>query len=512
MSDLSKEDIYKLEVMYEGDKNRDASNKIRGFLFQDYVTIMCLLKDNVKCVCSEYIEDIDVFYEDGRFEIIQVKYYPKTSPDRKEILTDLYYQFLRLKILGSSLKAVPSLYIHRDGKNNKPTLEEIKSYIVIKNGIPNTYSDDIEAVDWLKDNVYAKKKEEQKKILFNKMAAEDSIKEFIAGFNISKEDDINTYKGKLMGELAKEFPNPDNEEKWKLILLGLAIVYIQKRYNSDNQNFEQLRINKEEFIEYIKDSVKTRTNQTIASYLVSIACDEYWEIISKNELSDLQANMLNTIYKNTVKWISKIGETVEGQYKILNTCSLQGYEDFEGYKQKNVDARLVRMAECKEAFTVFLDYLWKIILNICQEKVYDMTGISDKPELFDPYKYIDDSITEYVCFNFPEDKSINYSIILPPVGGKFKRATENIVERMLKISQKPEKWFFENSKVKAGKNYYNYSTADVNEDPTVADLDLGKDIFYIKCMDCIKIDKGEWKEKETCGNCIFSDKCVNEGI
>ena len=104
MSDLSKEDIYNLEVMYKGDKSRDASNKIRGFLFQDYVTIRCLLRDNVKCVCSEYIEDIDVFYGNGRFEIIQVKYYPKTSPDMKEILTDLYYQFLRLKILGSSLK------------------------------------------------------------------------------------------------------------------------------------------------------------------------------------------------------------------------------------------------------------------------------------------------------------------------------------------------------------------------------------------------------------------------
>lgn len=86
----------------------------RGFLFQDYVTIMCLLQNNVEYVCSEYLEDIDVFYADGTFEFIQVKYYPKTSPKMKEISTDLYYQYLRLRMLQSTLTAVPRLYIHRN--------------------------------------------------------------------------------------------------------------------------------------------------------------------------------------------------------------------------------------------------------------------------------------------------------------------------------------------------------------------------------------------------------------
>ena len=54
MSSLSKAEVDKIMVMYEGDKNRDASSKIRGFLFQDYVTIMCLLQDKVEYVCSEY--------------------------------------------------------------------------------------------------------------------------------------------------------------------------------------------------------------------------------------------------------------------------------------------------------------------------------------------------------------------------------------------------------------------------------------------------------------------------
>lgn len=43
MSSLSKAEVDKIMVMYEEDKNRDASSKIRGFLFQDYVTIPALL-------------------------------------------------------------------------------------------------------------------------------------------------------------------------------------------------------------------------------------------------------------------------------------------------------------------------------------------------------------------------------------------------------------------------------------------------------------------------------------
>lgn len=46
-------DEQKLSIMYEGDKARDATDKIRGFLFQDLITIMCLLQKNVKYVCSE---------------------------------------------------------------------------------------------------------------------------------------------------------------------------------------------------------------------------------------------------------------------------------------------------------------------------------------------------------------------------------------------------------------------------------------------------------------------------
>lgn len=59
-----------------------------------------------------------------------------------------------------------------------------------------------------------------------------------------------------------------------------------------------------------------------------------------------------------------------------------------------------------------------------------------------------------------------------------------------------------------GKNYYDYSTADVSENPTIADL--GEDSFYIECMECIGIDEDEWGKKEECGKCIFLENCIKE--
>lgn len=253
MNVFTKVEFDKLSVMYDGDKDRDATSKIRGFLFQDYVTIMCLLQNQVKYVCSEYIEDVDVFFEDGTFEFIQVKYYPKKYPSMKDISTDLYYQYLRLQMLQSTMKAKPSLYIHRESKVEKPTLDKMKTYMGLGNTLPKsaTYSNTVESATWLKTNVYTtNRKEEQKKNLFATMVSEDSLEDFIAEFDIFNQLDINQYKKILMEELYKAYPNPDKDgdkEHWQLILLGLAISCIQRRYVLVNPDFKQLRVNKKEF-------------------------------------------------------------------------------------------------------------------------------------------------------------------------------------------------------------------------------------------------------------------------
>ena len=343
------------------------------------------------------------------------------------------------------------------------------------------------------------------------MASEKSLEGFVSKFNIVQQEDINCYKQKLMEKLAEEYKNPDedgDEEKWQLILLGLAISYIQRRYVLENPNFEQLRVDKKEFEQYMKESANLNTEQTIANYLLGLVCEKYGEIINNNEMSVLQMSMLDLIYQNTLQWISEIGKTIEGQYQLLNTLSTREASKISGYRKKSINSRLRNIAECNLTFLKFLSYFWKIMLNICQEKVHNENDISTYKELFDPLCYIDSSVKHYICLNFPEDKYVDRCVILPPAAGEFKSTKRNIVNRMVNVSPRPEKWFFQNSNIMQGKNYYDYSTADVSENPTIADL--GEDSFYIECMECIGIDEDEWGKKEECGKCIFLENCIKE--
>lgn len=534
----------KLSCMYEGDQARDASSSIRGFLYQDYVVINYLLDDAVEYVCSEYLEDVDVFYNDNRFKFIQVKYYPKSAPDMKEISTDLYYQYLRLKMLNSGLTPIPTLYVHTPDQVQKLSSDDLREVMAYNRLAPSTkptrknakiiapangdlrdtaaYPKAADVSDWLKKNVHFKKekgkedkarsKAEQKKSLFDEMAANDTLDAFLKEFVITEaKEDIKGYKEALMKQLAKKYPNPDrdgNDEGWQLILLGLALSLVQKRYMSSDQDFDDLRIEQNEFVRYMQESVQTKTERTIASYMVGMVTEVYDEIISNNDLSDLQSEILNRICRKTRCWISSFASTLEGQQQMVNTFSVDEAKNIAGYAQLDIGARMIAIAECKYGFTCFLKYLWKIMMNICQNKITTRAEMDNDTSLFDPAHYLVDSVTDYVCLKFPEDKSIDYSVILPRAGSEFKGMKRKIVARTVNMSPRPEKWFLETHKIPRGKNYYNYSTADVNENPTIADL--GKDIFYIECMDCIGIDYEDWCEHENCGDCIFSLKCVKE--
>lgn len=511
---LTKSELDLLENMYEGDRSRDASSKIRGFLFQDYVTINYILQDRVRYVCSEYIEDIDVFFSDGTIEIIQVKYHPKTAPNMKEILTDLYYHYLRLQILQSSLKPVPKLYIHTESQVTKPTTEQMETYIREKyqwqKAFPNKDSSD--TGKWLKENVYIeKKKEDQKKKFFAEKASTESLRTFLEKFEILQESNIDSFQQQITEKLAQTYPNHNNgnDETWKLILFGLAISYVQQPYLQDSPTFSQRLIYKDRFNQHIKETIQTKQEQIISSYVVAIVCDEYENIIKNNpNLSEQQRNTLNQICQNTIQWIKNICDSVQGQYKLVNTFSTESADKIVDYKTQPIETRLIRIAECKAGITSFLDYLWKILLNIYHENIRNSEdNISEQSKLFDLFEYMNTEIEDYLCFKFPGDIT-KFSVILPPADSKYKVIKRNIVDRMVQMPKKPRKWYFPNTKsMMYGKKYYSYSTANINEQTTV--VDLGDDSFYIECMKCIKIDADEWHNEELCKDCIFSEKCVN---
>lgn len=499
--DLNEKQI--LENMFEGDSNRDASDKIRGFLFQDLVAIDSLLDDNTEYVCLEYLEDVDVFCEGGTVKIVQVKYYAKSSAGMKEIATDLYYQYLRMQLLESTLTPKPQLVIHTKEAINKPDLKSMKKHFTsLKEEQPEKIAD---MPKWLKENVYNQtKKETQKKVLFDEMAYKTSVIDFINDFEIIKKNDIRTYKDEVGNKLVETFSecgSYDDEEYKKNILLGLAINYIQKRYTQENSKFEQLRVSKPEFIAYIKQVLQEITEDHMIAYIVSCVLEQYVSILVENpDLDEDKIKILSQIVKNTQRWISEILLTKKGQIQLLNTISLESYDKIKGYLNSQNSQTMFKIMHSADNLQTFLFYLWKIMMDLCLTK--PGFSVEQDADMLNPQTYIEKNGKKYICIKFPMD-NVKTSVILPIIRkGQNGRDYKNIASRM--YYEKPQKWYMPGHV--SGKKDYKYSVSTIREEGSIVDMQA--DCYIVECMECIEIDEGKWKNIERCETCIFANDCL----
>ena len=320
---LEEKEILKLDNMFSGDKSRDASSGIRGFLFQDLVALNCLLDEDTEYICTEYLEDIDVFCRNNTIKVMQVKYYPKTSPDRKEIMGDLYYQYLRFQVLKSKFNVQPILVIHRQSCTKNTTLQEMQDEFI---GVKKLKKPDeiVNPEEWLIKNVYChNKKSQQQKVLFSKAAYNTSIEDFLKSYkSIHIPESINDYKIKVANKIDSFIEDKDecDDEDMRLqILLGLATVFIQKRYEErDKSGFKECQYYKTEFIEYLDKYIKKESEECISAYLMTLVYEIYVEIIEYNDrLSDKQISMIDIISKNTQLWFNKLTQILDGKFNLL---------------------------------------------------------------------------------------------------------------------------------------------------------------------------------------------------
>ncbi|MBQ8976257.1 MAG: hypothetical protein IJ078_02415 [Succinivibrionaceae bacterium] len=327
-----------LSSVYQEQKNRDASSKIRGFLFQDYVAIEYLLKQDVEKVYIECVEDVDVSYNNGNFEIIQVKYYPKSTPKRKNIFKGLFYSFFCL-YRQTHTNVMPILLSHNKNEVTKPTANELCDYI-----------------SELKEekNIKAEEKCE---------SPENYIADFINNLQIIKKgDDIVSYRKKISTIVFKNYSNYFNDLECDYIehvLFGHALLFVHERYlERDNSDYQPLPLLKKNFDEHML-RLSSGSESAIVCYLTDIATGEYCEIRKDNNLSDSQVNILEFIHKNTIEWIKRIAETIDGQYRLINTISTEGYDEVSKFKKLKFNERFRCIAECKLQFKNLLDLTFR---------------------------------------------------------------------------------------------------------------------------------------------------------
>ena len=119
--------------MCKGEEKRDASSKVRGYLYQDLVAIDELVEKR-ESVCLELLEDVFSIGANSDIRIIQAKYYPASNIPIKQVIRDLYYQHLKLSILEYEGNVKCQLIAHTSNEkvfeilSSDQALDTVKGY------------------------------------------------------------------------------------------------------------------------------------------------------------------------------------------------------------------------------------------------------------------------------------------------------------------------------------------------------------------------------------------------
>lgn len=487
-----------------GEGRRDASDKIRGFLFQDLITIKLLLTHDESYNCYvEYVEDI-FFENESEILVIQVKYYPRSTVDFPKIYSDMYYQFLKFKLLDSNKELKTFCFHHSQSTFLASECKESVKQECSENDIDTVDKQGISAL--LKD---ASNHEGRKRILFENFSSSSFLNEF--SLNCESQISIDRVREELSNDLFNIFNSCDvirnmSQDYAKNMLSALAIDYIQKSYYIDSDDAEERKISKRDFIADIYDTLSNDNDVNCLRIIKSIifSCiDTVLVDILHTEDDIAVLEKYNKMYIETKKYFDNALNRKELRYKLLNTVSSENqiklnfglYRDYTNENEK--DAYLLNSERIVEYFR----YLWKIIFNL--EDNCNNIHIED-------YLLVNDDCFLFTC-PLEQCRPVLISSYVSP--GSKQRHAENILSRVKKMNFKPSKWYLGGFK---GICYYSYNIDSIPVSENSKDLlyqidDFDQQTFQVECLKCLKCDIREMgKKDENLIDGLFSINCIDE--
>lgn len=486
--------------MYSGEEKRDASSKVRGFLFQDLIAIEELLSDETDYLCCEYIEDVFINKEDG-IKIIQAKYYPQTDVNIKEVLSDLYYQYLRLKNYGYEGEISIQLSMHSKKTYNKPSYTKMVSFLGLSKVKKEHPKKDVTRID----EICRKKKSAAKTALFKEFAYKKSIESFLGCLNIrGNYKCIGEYRDELSFKLDRRISHLSgilDENIRKKIVMGLSIQYIERSYNDSCEGISVLENRKRsriDFLNYLQINTMEQSEENIVAYLQCIIVELWTEILEHNEGIPMdKVQLMNKIVRSTSEWIAELCSKVEGQYKLINTISRKN-GTIEGFQEKNIKDRITVFKEQREPFEGYLKFFWKIILCINFDSY-----ANDNSICIDVNSYIDNTKEGILGVRFIDTES-NAILFSGTDGNGPKICIKNVFERVKIL--RPEVWYWKGPY--SGNFFYEHNVSEIYSGNSVSSL--LPNTFRLECLKCIKVDEDDWKYIDDCKHTIFCNRCVKE--
>ena len=321
---------------------------------------------------------------------------------------------------------------------------------------------------------------------------------------------IGEYRKELEDKINEEIKSTStisDENSRKTIAMGLAIRFIQDSYNdvkNDNRTeFEKKKRTRREFLDYLRRNTRLINEECIGAYLEGVVYDIWSEKEKDNpSLTQKQLELLHIIVGNTAKWISQLCNNIEGQKQLINTISRRTKEYVDEYEKFDIEKRLTIVKEHRAELEDYLCFLWKILFDVNQDLVDEEFNGKIK-EILRPENYIDKNENKIIQLNF--NSNAPTTVLLSGTGeSRQGEKMRNILGRM--SVSKPELWYL------CGKNkgYFSYSQniSEIMQGLNVASIDQGT--FKIECMNCIKVDLGEWSKIDKCNDTIFSEKCKED--
>lgn len=478
-----------------GEERREATSKIRGFLYQDLVAIreILLVDKTYKCYV-EWVEDIFLENE-HEVKIIQVKYYPSSSVNFYEILSDMHYQIIKDKVFSEQNKSIETYCYHHSNTtyNSVEVMEKLK-------GVCSEFEiDDSNRANIVEKFNNCSKHSDRKKLLFENVGYKNFVGRY--KFDVINLKDIEGLRIEVSSLIISELSNSGLQDQYpedfiEKIISSMAIHFIQMKYYTDECDIQKRAISKESLLDFIKGILdEESSNSNLVKMVVIESIDSVFEEILI-DIDDVSRETIvakyEKIYVETKKYFNYILEDKENRFKFINTINnndnssklnRQIYLGYNLHKEKDI------FLKNDEGIRVYIRYLWKLIFNTYED-------LND----FNISKFIIKS-KDYFLLKYECDK--DGILLLSELGNSTQtKKLSNILDRIKDSNIRPTKWFLSGTvkgvfdysynidqianKVKGKEDSYNIDDIDTDSEGT----------FNIKCMKCICVDTKEMGKKD----------------
>ena len=458
-----------LENMRKGEEARDATPKIKGFLFQDYYTIELLLDDNVEWIKVEYVEDI-IFKEKNNnvYHIIQAKYSQNkvlTNTIYLEAQKSLYYQFLKSKLFNSNNNCIYFSLLSTSNNNQAFSLSNpfVNEPLDLKS-LELQYSQNI-----CKENLSTRMD-----FIFQNMHTKINFKEFNCKF--IQRNTIEEYKEDLEEKLSEKY-NSDSGE----LLFFISYGYVQKYGYLDSEK----TIYKENFNSFINEIIIGENNdEKLSLIFLSYINLVYSDILDTFENNDSVTSDKLKIYHDI---FTKFKNCIDTSFiKILKTTVTCSKRDSKNW-----------IIENKYAITNWIKEIWKIPYNYIFEEKIKLDNLN-----------INEILTHQNLFLLNNLNDKNGAFLTQFNEGEKSKERRKLLTFLQETNHYPEILFIRNETIKDINYTLDITKIQAEETYDITNAEISQTAFC-HCKKCITIDDEDMFSKDDT-NTFFERRCCNE--